>query len=213
MRILAGLLFFTVAATAQVADKANEQYKTKEGRESVAKTLGDPHRDDRQKPDDLVAALALKPGMTVADIGTGVGYMLPFLSRAVGPNGKVFAEDIQTDFLDKAKANSAKLSNVQFFLGNETDPKLPPASVDVAMALDTYHHFDYPEKMLANIASELKPGGHLVIVDFYKKSRPDHVRLERDEVVKEVESNGFRLLSKRDHTANNQYILTFEKSR
>jgi hypothetical protein len=70
MRTLAGLLFFTVAATPQVADKANEQYKTKEGREGVAKTLGDPHRDDRQKPEDLVAALALKPGMTVADIGT-----------------------------------------------------------------------------------------------------------------------------------------------
>ncbi len=96
-------------------------------------------------------------------------------------------------------------------LGNESEPKLPAGSVDVAMVLDTYHHFDYPEKMLANIARALKPGGHLVIVDFYKKSRPDHVRLERDEVVKEIGSNGFRLLSKRDHTANNQYILTFQK--
>lgn len=207
MKHLASLLIFSVAAWAQVADKANSGYKTKEGRESVAKTLDDPHRDDRQKPNELVAAMEIKPGMTVADIGTGTGYMLPFLSRAVGPTGKVFAEDIQADFLEKAKAK--KQSNVELFLGTETDPKLPPASVDIALTLDVYHHFDYPDKMLANIGRALKPGGHLVVVDFYKKSRPDHVRLERDDVIKEIESNGFRLLSNKDHTANNQYILTF----
>lgn len=213
MKITASILFFAVAATCQVADKANSGYKTKEGRENVAKTLSDPHRDERQKPNELVAAMEIKPGMTVADIGTGVGYMLPFLSRAAGPNGKVFAEDIQTDFLDKAKARvaSEKLSNVEFFLGSDTDPKLPPDSVNIALVLDTYHHFDYPDKMLANIARALKPGGHLVIVDFYKKSRPDHVRLERDEFAREIESNGFHLLSTRDHMPESQYILTFEK--
>jgi ubiquinone/menaquinone biosynthesis C-methylase UbiE len=209
MKFFAALLFLTFAASAQVADKANAGYKTKEGRDSVAKTLDDPHRDDRQKPDELVASMQIKPGMTVADIGTGTGYMLPFLSRAVGPKGRVFGEDIQSDFLEKAKAK--RQSNVDLVLGTETDPKLPPASVDIALALDVYHHFDYPDKMLANIARALKPGGHLVIVDFYKKTRPDHVRLERDDVVKEIESNGFHLLSNKDHTANNQYILTFEK--
>jgi ubiquinone/menaquinone biosynthesis C-methylase UbiE len=211
MKTFTSLLLCTVALSAQVADKANAGYKTKEGRENVAKTLADPHRGERQKPEELVAALDIKPGMTAADIGTGVGYMLPFLSRAVGPSGKVFAEDIQTDFLEKAKVTGEKLANVQYFLGNESDPKLPPSSVDVAMVLDTYHHFDYPEKMLANIGRALKPGGHLVIVDFYKKNRPDHVRLERDDVVKEIETNSFRLLSKKDHTGNDQYILTFEK--
>ncbi len=210
MRIFA-ILILTISAWAQVADSANKGYKTKEGRDKVAATLDDPHRDAKQRPQELVAAMDIKPGMTVADIGTGVGYMLPFLSSAVGPSGKVYGEDIQTDFLDRAKAKKA--ANVELILGTETDPKLPAGAVDVALVLDVYHHFDYPDKMLAAIRRGLKPGAHLVIVDFYKSASPSpgHIRLERDDVVAEVEGNGFHLLAKRDHTPNSQYMLTFEK--
>ena len=210
MKIFA-ILILTISAWAQVADSANKGYKTKEGRDKVAATLDDPHRDGKQKPQELVAALNIKPGMTVADIGTGVGYMLPFLSSAVGPSGKVYGEDIQTDFLDRAKAK--KSANVELILGTETDPKLPSGAVDVALVLDVYHHFDYPDRMLAAIRRGLKPGAHLVIVDFYKSASPSpgHIRLERDDVVAEVEGNGFHLLAKRDHTPNSQYMLTFEK--
>jgi ubiquinone/menaquinone biosynthesis C-methylase UbiE len=139
--------------------------------------------------------------------------MLPHLSRAVGPAGKVFGEDIQNDFLDKARARVAadKLSNTELFLGNETDPKLPAASVDIALVLDVYHHFDFPDKMLANIASSLKRTGRLVIIDYYKKNMPDHIRLEREDVIKEIESNGFKLLSKVDSIGANQYMLTFAR--
>jgi ubiquinone/menaquinone biosynthesis C-methylase UbiE len=212
MKIFA-VLILTVTAWAQVADNANKSYKTKEGRDKIAATLDDPHRDGKQKPVELVSAMQIKPGITVADIGTGTGYMLPFLSRAVGPNGKVFGEDIQTDFLDRAKAK--KEANVELILGTETDPKLPPNSVDIALALDVYHHFDYPDKMLASIRSALKPGAHLVVVDFYKSASPTpgHIRAERDEVAAEIERNGFHLLSKRDHTPNSQYMLTFEKTK
>ncbi len=112
--------------------------------------------------------------------------MLPFLSKAVGPAGKVFGEDIQTDFLDRAAAK--KQPNVQLMLGSETDPKLPVNSVDVALVLDVYHHFDFPEKMLAAIRSALKPGAHLVIVDYYKSASPspNHIRAESDEVTAEI---------------------------
>ena len=210
MKLFAALLL-TVTAWAQVADNANKGYKTKEGRDKVAATLDDPHRDGRQKPEELIAAMKIKPGMTAADIGTGTGYMLPFLSKAVGPTGKVFGEDIQTDFLDRAKQKKAE--NVTLILGTEIDPKLPPESVDIALILDVYHHFDYPSKMLAAIRSGLKPGAHLVIVDFYKSASPSpgHIRAERDDVAAEIESNGFHLLSKRDHIPNSQYMLTFEK--
>ena len=210
MKIIAALIL-TVSAWSQVADSANKGYKTKEGRDKVAATLDDPHRDGKQKPLELVAAMDIKPGMTVADIGTGTGYMLKFLSDAVGPTGKVYGEDIQTDFLDRARAKN--VPHTELILGTTTDPKLPPNSVDVALVLDVYHHFDYPDKMLAAIRSALKPGAHLVIVDFYKSASPSpgHIRLESDEVTAEIEHNGFHLLSQREHIPKSQYMLTFEK--
>lgn len=211
--LMFALLASTQAVWPQVASKANEGYKTKDGRDNVAKTLDNPNRDKSQKPEDIISALEIQPGMTVADIGTGTGYMLPFLSRAVGTSGKVFGEDIQNDFLDRARGKIAddKLSNTQIYLGTETDPRLPAGSVDIELVLDVYHHFDYPDKMLANLARELKPGGRLVIVDFYKKDRPDHIRLEREDVVKEIEANGFRVTAQRDKVGNNQYMATFVK--
>jgi ubiquinone/menaquinone biosynthesis C-methylase UbiE len=205
------LLMLTLGAWAQVADDANKGYKTKEGRDKVAAGLDDPHRDGRQKPLELVAAMNIKPGMTVADIGTGTGYMLKFLSDAVGPAGKVYGEDIQTDFLDRARAKN--VPNAELILGTTTDPKLPPNSIDIALVLDVYHHFDYPDKMLAAIRTALKPDAHLVIVDYYKSASPSpgHIRLERDEVAAEIERNGFHLLAKREHIPNTQYMLTLAK--
>lgn len=213
MKRIALLFVCCVAAFPQVASKANESYKTKDGRDNVAKTLDNPNRDKSQKPEEIIAALAITPGMTVADIGTGTGYMLPFLSRAVGARGKAIGEDIADDFLDRARAKIAadKLTNVDLILGNETDPRLPRSSVDIELVMDVYHHFDYPQKMLANLARGLKPSGHLVIIDFYKRDRPDHIRLEREDVVKEVEANGFHLVAQRDKIGNNQYMIEFAK--
>lgn len=221
MKLLPVLIVLFSAAFAQVADKANSGYKTPEGREQVARTLIAPDRDAKQKPEELVKAMSLAPGMTVADIGTGAGYMLPFLSRAVGPNGRVLAEDIQDDFLAKAraKADSEKLGNVTFVKGSETSPMLPEGSVDVALALDSYHHYDYPEKMLAGIARGLKPNGRLVIVEYYKRPNAmpnrralEHIRLDAPDVIKEIEANGFRLLSQREHVPDSQYMLIFARN-
>jgi ubiquinone/menaquinone biosynthesis C-methylase UbiE len=213
MRIVATLLLSAIAAFPQAAANANKAYKTKEGRDGVAKTLDNPNRDKNQKPEEIIAAMNIQPGSAVADIGTGTGYMLPFLSKAVGPAGRVFGEDIAPDFLDRARAKVASdnLSNVTLVLGSETSATLPANTLNNILILDVYHHFDYPDKMLANISSALKPGGHLFIVDFYKKDRADHIRIERDDVVKEISSNGFHLLKTIDHTGNNQYMLTFEK--
>ena len=135
------LIVAATLASGQVATEANRRYQTPEQRAGMGTFLGDPARDARQKPRELVASMQLRAGMTVADVGTGVGYMLPFLDAAVGPAGRLIAEDIFPDFLDQARVRAAKngLTNVDFVLGAETDPKLPAGKVDAVLVLDTYH--------------------------------------------------------------------------
>lgn len=202
------------AAWCQVATDANRQYQTEEGRAALARGLGNPGRDEMQKPGELVAALGIRSGDTVADVGTGVGYMLPFLSKAVGGSGLVLAEDIQSDFLEiaRTKIADAKLGNVKLVLGAENDPMLPPGAVDLELLLDVYHHLDYPEKMLAALAAALRSDGRLAIVEYYKQEMPArHIRLDRDDVIREVESHGFRVASRNDHITSQQYLLIFAK--
>ena len=213
------LLCLCLPAYSQVAAQANEGYRTREGREGVARSLDGPDRDARQKPVELLQEMGVKPGMTVADIGTGVGYLLPFLSRAVGPSGRVLGEDIQEDFLAKARAKAERegLPNVTFVKGTEKNAGLPEKSADIILALDAYHHFDFPAEMLASLGKALRPGGRLFIVDYYKnkESMPNgravqHIRLDEEDVIKEVEANGFRLVERLVHIPKVQYLAAFE---
>jgi len=208
----------TYAVSAQVATEVNKRYQTPEGRAGIGTFLGSSDRDAQQKPRELVAEMHLRPGMTVADVGTGVGYMLPFLENGVGPGGKLIAEDIFQDFLDKARqrARDAGLRNVEFVLGTETDPRLPAGQADAVLVLETYHHFDYPARMLTGIAHGMKPDGRLFIVDYYKRAGAmpgqdavKHIRLDLDGVVKEVQANGFSLAWQKDHIPGSQYIACF----
>ena len=209
------LLACGLSLDAQVAKQANERYQTPEQRQAVAAGLGRAGRDAQQKPEELVGAMDIKPGMTVADIGTGVGYMLPFLSKAVGPSGRVIAEDIFDDFLARARQRAAGLGNVSFVKGSERDPSLPAGAVDVALALDSYHHYDFPEQMLAGLHKGLREGGRMVVVEYYKEnpSTPDgHIRLNEPGVIKEIETNHFKLLSRRVQIPGSQYMLVFQKN-
>lgn len=213
MKLAVIVLLSAAALPAQVAAPANQEYQTKQGRERVAERLGAPERDAWQKPQQLLETIGLKTGMTVADLGTGPGYFLPYLSRAVGPEGRVIAEDIQRDLIDKARARveKEKLSNVGYVVGTEKDARLPESFFDVVLAVDAYHHFDYPAEMLAGIRKSLKQDGRFVVVDYYKSHFRDarHVRLDAAEVVAEVEANGFRLTLRRDHVPNEQYVEVF----
>jgi ubiquinone/menaquinone biosynthesis C-methylase UbiE len=157
------------------------------------------------------------------DLGTGTGNLLEALSSAVGPAGRVLAEDIHSDFLERARARAkaAKLTNVDFILGTEVDPRLPPEAADLVIVLDAYHHFDYPEKMLAAIRKNLRPQGRLAIVEYHKKrgametADPDfaikHVRAGAEQVVQEVTAAGYTLLWRREHAPGSQYVAMFQR--
>jgi ubiquinone/menaquinone biosynthesis C-methylase UbiE len=218
---VAAVLLLAGGLSAQVAGQANAQYQTPAERKAMAASLGSPEREQALRPGLLVHEMGLQPGMTVADVGTGVGVMLPFLSRRVGPQGHVIAEDIFDDFLSAAKQNAAEqgLTNVTFTKGTATSPELPRGQVDMVLALDDYHHFDYPQKMLAAIHDALRDGGRLVVVDYYKResAMPNgraltHIRLDMPDVIKEIEANHFHVVEEKEHVPNVQYMLILEKN-
>jgi ubiquinone/menaquinone biosynthesis C-methylase UbiE len=121
-----------------------------------------------ERPDLVLAALEVKPGVTVADIGAGTGYYSRRIAGIVGGSGTVFAVEIQPEMLRLLQGELAirNVTNVKPVLGTETDPRLPPDTIDLALMVDVYHELEYPYEMLVGIVRALKPGGHLVFVEF-----------------------------------------------
>jgi ubiquinone/menaquinone biosynthesis C-methylase UbiE len=176
------------------------------------------NREAAEKAREVIRAMGLKPGMTVADIDTGIGFMLPFLSRNVGADGRVIAEDSSIDLLAGARqlAENQKLQNINFVKGAADDPNLPEAKVDVALLMNVYHRLAAPQKMLAAISKALKPDGRLVLVEPYKNasgagSPPENIRFDMPELIREVEANHFRVVAESERVKNVDYLLVLEK--
>ena len=133
-----------------------------------AEWLERPQREDEEQPALLIERLQLKPGEVVADIGSGTGYFTRRLAKGVGPDGQVFAVDIQPQMLDLLRTNLAALgiTNVIPIRGNAISPRLPEASVDLVLMVDVYHEFDFPFEMMTGICRALKPGGRVVFVEY-----------------------------------------------
>jgi ubiquinone/menaquinone biosynthesis C-methylase UbiE len=137
------------------------------GHES-ADWLERPERIAEEQPDQLVSMLNLRPGEIVADIGAGTGYFTRRMAQAVGPTGRVLAEDVQPEMLVLLTNLTARLglTNITPVLGTIADPRLPAASVDLALMVDVYHEFDLPYEMMQAIYLGLKPGGLVVLVEY-----------------------------------------------
>lgn len=126
-----------------------------------------PEREKEERPDQLLEALALRPGDVVADIGCGTGYHARRFAEAVGPAGRVFGVEIQPEMLALFEREMQRrgVPNTIGVLGTPEDPRLPEP-VDVAVLIDVYHECSHPAEMIAAICRRLKPGGRLILVEF-----------------------------------------------
>jgi SAM-dependent methyltransferase len=133
-----------------------------------------PERVYEERPERVLSALELKPGMMVADIGAGTGYYSWRIAERVRPGGIVYAVDVQPEMVEILRRNMAArhAANVLALLGTPTDPRLPAGKLDLALMVDVYHELDYPREMLQAIVRALKPGGRLAFVE-YRGNDPD----------------------------------------
>ncbi len=179
--------------------------------------LDRPERASEEQPDKAIDALHLTPGMTVADIGAGTGYMTLRMARRVGPTGKVYAVDIQQIMIDRLTDNArhAGLANVQPVLGLPADPRLPAAAIDLALMVDVYHELSQPQAMLDALHRALKPSGRLVLLEYRKEDPSVPIRPEHEMTVaqarQELEASGF-FLAQVIETLPRQHILIFRPS-
>jgi ubiquinone/menaquinone biosynthesis C-methylase UbiE len=162
-------------------------------------------RDIYAKRREITRAVGLRPGDAVADIGAGTGLFTFLFAEPVGPKGTVYAVDIAPAFVKyiAAQAQQRGLDRVKTVLNTPDSVKLPPESIDVAFACDTYHHFECPEKMLASIHCALRPGGRLVVIDFdLRKDSGDSVkqraRAPKEVYYREIAKAGFELIEAKD---------------
>jgi len=223
MRTLPRPVLVLVAAAALVASAAAQTANTHpvSGRRFApvmgyqgADWLERAERIDEEAPDVAIDLLNLRKGAAVADIGAGSGYMTVRLARRVGPEGRVYANDLQPQMLDLLKRRLARdhIANVVPVQGTADDPKLPAASVDLELMVDVYHELSQPQAMLRHLRDALKPGGRLVLLEYRKEDpaipiRPEH-KMSVAEAKMELEAEGFDLTAVNESLPR-QHLLVF----
>jgi ubiquinone/menaquinone biosynthesis C-methylase UbiE len=182
---------------------------------SWSKVFDDPARASWQKPEELVAALKLRAGQCVADLGAGTGYLSRFLSAAVGPAGCVLAVDPEPNLVAhlRERAEREGSTNLVPVLASPDNPRLPPDLVDVVVVLDTYHHIDGRVAYFRRLRPVLRAPGRVAVIDWQKRPLPvgpemEH-KLAREQVVREMEAAGYRLVEE-PSILPYQYFLIFQ---
>lgn len=201
-RVIAGVVVFVlVAAVAEAQRRHPVSGRVLAPVMGVAGAgwLERPEREQEEAPSRAVEALDLRPGMVVADIGAGSGYYTSRLARKVLPGGRVIATDIQPGMIEllERRITAEGLSNVTTVLGAMDDPRLPPASVDLAIMVDVYHELQQPQLFLQRLKGAFRPGGRLVLLEFRKEDPRIPIlevhKMSVAEVKAELEAEGFAL--------------------
>ncbi len=204
---LAALLFACPLALAQV----EHQHHPPQDAAEYARVLNDPARDAWQKPHEVITTLNLKPTEVIADIGAGPGY---FARRFANHAAAVYAVDIDEKLL-KMGAEHAP-AHYKTILAAPDDPRLPAAALDTIFFCDVLHHIENRPAYYRKLDAALKPGGRIVIIDFFKKplpvGPPPAMKLDRDQVIAEFQAAGFRLARSYDFLTY-QYFLVFARAR
>jgi ubiquinone/menaquinone biosynthesis C-methylase UbiE len=190
----------TTRAPSKVDPKINEQFKRPNVRQFI-KRFESKDREVYRLRHEIVAALGLKRGMAVADIGAGTGLYTRLIAQAVGPTGKVFAVEIAPEFLAHIAADARRRGQAQVatVLASQDTTNLPSESIDLAFMCDVYHHLEKPEKTLASIWKALRPHGRFVVVEFDRVDGRStdfvlkHVRAGQDVFRREIATAGFAL--------------------
>ena len=180
--------------------------------------LDGPDRDAWQRPDQIMDALRIGDGSVVADLGAGGGWFTVRLARRVGPNGRVYAEDIQRQMIESISRRVEReelKGRVIPTLGTASDPGLPAGALDAVLIVDAYHEMEQPVQLLRNLAGSLKRDGRIGIVGFTNEGGgpgpPMDERVDPQRVISDAGSAGLRLAS-RERFLRYQYMLIFERS-
>jgi SAM-dependent methyltransferase len=199
--------------------RVGAQTRPRHGRLFAPQDLGlleGPDRDLWQMPGRIMDALGIAEGSVVADLGAGGGWFTIRLARRVGPNGLVYAEDIQRLMIEATdrRVKREGLRNVKTVLGTASDPRLPAAALDAVLMVDTYHELDDPVALLANLARALKKNGRIGVVDFKKDGwgpgPPLEERVDPELIVRDAAAAGLKLV-RRETFLPYQFFLIFSR--
>ena len=214
--ILRTLLALLMLAGAAVAGQQRQQHGKLFPPENLGQLEG-PDRDVWQRPEQIMDALNIAEGSVVADLGAASGWFTIRLARRVGPNGRVYAEDIQPQMIEAIKRRlplENPNNNVVVRLGTAADPGLPVGTLDAVLISDAYHEMEQPVALLRNAARALKPDGRIGIVEFSKAGGgpgpPMDERVDPERVIREASEAGLRLIAQPD-ILRYQYMLVFAK--
>lgn len=188
---------------------ASQESSAQHGRLFPPQDLGlleGPDREAWQKPDQIMDALGVADGSAVADIGTGAGWFTIRLARRVGPNGVVYATDVQREMLDAVRRRVARegLGNVDTRMGTDSKPNLPASALDAVLVVDVYPEVTDRIAFLRSLAASLKPAGRIGIVN-YKPGNggpgpapSEGVRVESTLVERDAQAAGLRVLARQN---------------